>query len=192
MEHADREEEWIEALRTGNEKGFEQIYQKYWTKLFSVAYNYTRSRETSQEIVQEIFVSLWVNRETLKAQATLQAYLFGAIRNKIYDHLDKQAVRSKHQLFISQQQTAAANVTEQHVAYSELQELVQEQIQSLPDTTRQVFQLSRVNGSSIPEIATELQVSVKTVEYHLTKALKHLRLRLGQLWFVLTLLTSLF
>lgn len=182
------EEDWIIALQNGDEKGFEQIYQKYWPKLFSAAYNHTRIRETAQEIVQEVFVSLWVNRSTVTIHTNLQGYLLRAVRNKIYDHFDKQNVRSKYELFVSVQQPNAINFTEQEVIYSELDELVHMEINVLPETTRQVFQLSRFNGFTIPEIADEMQVSVKTVEYHLTKALKHLRLRLTELLFLVTTL----
>jgi hypothetical protein len=79
---------WITALKEGDEKAFERIYNHYWQKLFSVAYNYTRSRETAQEIVQEVFVNLWLHREERTLRSGLQAYLYGAVRNKIYDYFD--------------------------------------------------------------------------------------------------------
>lgn len=78
-------------------------------------------------------------------------------------------------------QPVASDTTNQQMAYEELNALVEKQLTVLPETTRRVFRLSRVDGFPTPEIAQELQLSGKAVEYHLTKALKHLRLRITNL-----------
>jgi RNA polymerase sigma-70 factor (family 1) len=184
-EKVSRESQWVESLRRGEENGFEKIYNYYWSKLFSVAYNYLRSREMAQEIVQEIFVSLWLRRETLPANLDLKSYLFQAVRHKIYDHFDKQTVREQYAAYFILNEPASANTTEQQLAFNELNAILDQQIEVLPETTRKVFVLSRVKGFSIPEIAQELQLSIKTVEYHLCKALKHLRFQLTELLFLL-------
>ncbi len=189
MEHPFSEEkQWLEALQSADEKGFEKIYNAYWPKLFSVVYNHVRTKEVAQEIVQEVFVSLWVNKHKLQIDTSLKGYLFQAVRNKIYDYLDRQSVRAKYEGFVVSQKSDPSNFTEQQVAYTDLHNLLHEEIKKLPETTQQVFQLSRFQGSSAPEIAEQMQVSVKTVEYHLTKALKHLRLRLGELLAFLSVL----
>jgi RNA polymerase sigma-70 factor (ECF subfamily) len=173
--------QWITALKEGDEKVFEQIYNQYWGKLFSVAYNYTRSRDAAQEIVQEVFVSLWMHRKERTLHSSLQAYLYGAVRHKIYDYFDKQAVRERFQVYASRQYPASSNTTEQQLIFDELQLVLAQQIAVLPETTKRVFTLSRMHGCSIPEIALEMKLSVKTVEYHLSKALKHLRLHITEL-----------
>jgi RNA polymerase sigma-70 factor (ECF subfamily) len=184
------ENQWITALKKGDEKVFEQIYNHYWQKLYSVAYNYTRCRQTAQEVVQEVFVNLWVHRQERTLHKCLQAYLYGAIRNKIYDYFDKQTVRERFQNYALRQYPAASNTTEQQLIFDELQEIVTRQIDGLPETTKKVFTLSRMQGFSIPEIALEMKLSVKTVEYHLTKALKHLRLHLTELLVVCMMLLA--
>jgi RNA polymerase sigma-70 factor (ECF subfamily) len=189
MNHQDfiGEHQWVEKLRQGKEQGFEEIYKYYWAKLYSVAYNYTRNREVAQEIVQELFVSLWLKRSTLPDDLNLKSYLFKAIRNKIYDFCDKQTVRDEYARYMALNQDFSANTTEQQLDFEELNLILNQQIDILPEKTRQVFILSRVNGYSIPEIAVELQLSVKTVEYHLSKALKYLRFQLTELLLLLLL-----
>lgn len=175
------ESQWVESLRQGDAKGFEKIYNHYWAKLFSIAYNYTRSKETAQEILQEVFVSVWLKRTTLPDQLNLKAYLYQAVRHKIYDHYDKQLVREQYAVHKALHEPVMDNTTEQQVAFDELNTLLDQQIEVLPETTRKVFILSRIQGFTIPEISREIQMPVKTVEYHLTKALKFLRYSLADL-----------
>jgi RNA polymerase sigma-70 factor (ECF subfamily) len=174
------ESQWPDALRAGSGVVFEQLYNRYWTKLFSVAYNYTRSRETAQEIVQEVFVGVWQHRTTLKIESSLKAYLLGAVRYKVYDYYDKRAVRERHAQYL-EQRADKASFTDEQVYFNELQAVLAQEIEALPETTRRVFVLSRFDDFSVPQIARELQMSGKAVEYHLTKALKHLRFRLTKL-----------
>jgi RNA polymerase sigma-70 factor (family 1) len=173
--------QWLDSLRRGDERAFAAIYDYFWSRLFSVAYNYTRSRETAQEMVQEVFISLWLHRQELHLQGTLQGYLTGAIRNKVYDYFDKENVRRRYETYVVQQASPESNSTEQQVHFAELSTLVDQQVSNLPETTRRIFRLSRQDGLSNSEISRQTQLSVKSVEYHLTKALKHLRLRLAQL-----------
>jgi RNA polymerase sigma-70 factor (family 1) len=174
------EKQWLDALVLGDEKAFTLIYHAHWKALFSVAYTTTKSREVAQELVQEVFVSLWVNRNNTTIQTNLKAYLCGAVRNKVFDYYDKQKVRERYKNTVVQETSLVINSTEETIAFEEISSLVDQQIKTLPETTRKIFILSRIKGFSIPEIATELSLSVKTVEYHLTKALKHLRLHLTE------------
>jgi RNA polymerase sigma-70 factor (ECF subfamily) len=177
---------WLEALREGSEVAFEKIYNQYWAKLFSAAYNYTRSRETAQEMVQEVFLGLWQHRQTLKIETSLKAYLLGAMRHKSCDYYDKLAVRDRHAQYL-QRQTYQTDSTSDQVQFNELQAVLAKEVEALPETTRRVFVLSRMNDFSVPQIASELHLSGKAVEYHLTKALKHLRLRLSRLLMLVVL-----
>jgi RNA polymerase sigma-70 factor (ECF subfamily) len=177
---AQNDKQWLDALAQGDEKAFTLIYNAYWEVIFGVAYATTRSKEEAQELVQEVFVSLWANRGQATIQSSIKAYLLGAIRNKVFDHYDKQKVRDRYKNTIALQPSPEINFTEETVVFEEVNSLVNEQIGRLPETTRKVFVLSRLNGCTIPEIAKEMSVSVKTVEYHLTKALKHMRLHLAE------------
>ncbi|CAN5864345.1 RNA polymerase sigma-70 factor [soil metagenome] len=175
------ESTWLKDLREGGEKGFVCIYNAYFAKMLSIAYNYTRSEETAQELVQDVFTNLWLQREKLQIHTNLKAYLFTAMRNKVYDYLEKQTVRKKYEMHVVYNHAAGADTTNHEIAYKELYAQVEKELTVLPETTQKVFRLSREEGLPVPQIAQELQLSGKAVEYHLTKALKHLRLRLMNL-----------
>lgn len=171
--------ELVQSLRNGDDESFTALYNDYSKKMFLTAYTATKSKETAKEITQDIFVALWASRETLSIKSSIEAYLIGAVRHKVYDYFDKQTVRERYKNRVAHASSPMINVTEEVLQFEELNSLVNLQLERLPETTRKVFVSSRFNGATIPEIAKETSLSVKAVEYHLTKALKHLRLRLA-------------
>lgn len=175
----------LHSLKLSDESAFNILYKEHSLKLFSVAYNATKSSAHSQEIVQEIFVSLWINRKSLLITSSIRGYLLGAVRNKAFDFLDKQIVRDRYKQNIIKTTSIAHNTTEESIAFQDLNIIIKKEIEVLPPTTRNIFVLSRLEGFSNSEIAKEYSFSIKAVEYHLTKALKHLRLHLKQIYILL-------
>jgi RNA polymerase sigma-70 factor (ECF subfamily) len=182
------EKDLLGALRVGDRGAFTRIYDRFWGKLYAVAYNYTRSREAAQEVVQEVFVGLWLKRERLEIRQSLEKYLYAAVKFQIYDALDKQRSAQRYAEFAAHALPVGEETTAQHVAFAETSELLETQVAAFPETTRRVFVLSRVEGWPVARIAHTLELSPKAVEYHLTKAIKLLRLRLATwLWVALLL-----
>ena len=165
------------------EKDFERIYNLLWRKLYGVAYNYFRDKTTAQEIIQEVFVNLWLKRDHVSEINDLEAYLFRSVKNKIYDEFDKIASQEKLQKHLSLQLTEETNETKEEIEYTETLNLINHEIDRLPDTTKTIFRLSRFDRYSNEEIAGRLHLSGKAVEYHITRAIKRLRLRLNQFLF---------
>ena len=165
------------------EKEFERIYNSLWDKLYSVAYNYFRDKATAQEIVQEVFVNFWVKRDLLHDIKDLDAYLFKSVKNRIYDHFDKIACQERLSRQLSLQTKEEVETTNEAVEYEETLERINHEIDRLPETTKEIFRLSRFDKYSNDEIAGRMHLSGKAVEYHITSALKRLRLRLNQLIF---------
>lgn len=166
---------------------FEEIYDLFWAKLYSLAYNYFRDKTTAQELVQDVFVHLWMKRSTLNNIHDIDAYLFRCMKNKIYDKFD--AITSRERLIknATQQFTEENYNTEEAIAYQETLELLNQEINKLPPTTQTIFRLSRFDRYTNEEIATRLQVSAKAVEYHITLALKKLRLKLNHVIYFITM-----
>jgi RNA polymerase sigma-70 factor (ECF subfamily) len=162
---------------------FEEIYDLFWAKLYSLAYNYFRDKTTAQELVQDVFVNFWMKRENLGHVEDLSAYLFRSMKNRIYDHFDKIASQEKLVRQARQTFSEETHTTEEAVAYDETLELLNSEIDKLPDTTKTIFRLSRFDRYTNEEIASRLHVSGKAVEYHISQALKKLRLRLDHLIF---------
>lgn len=186
--------DWIEIrelLSKHPEKGFECLYNQLWAKLLSVAFNYVRDKATAQEIVQEVFVALWLKRERLASVDNIMAFAMRAIKNRIYDHFDRQAVQEKYILRVSKADDKTAESTQHQIDYEETFTIIDSEIDRLPDTTKKIFRLSRFDKFTNEEIASNLHVSVKAVEYHITQALKRLRLKLKYVGVILIILLGL-
>jgi len=166
---------------------FAEIYEIFWGKLYTVAYNYVRDKTMAQELVQDVFVNLWVKRAELSCIQDLGAYLFRCMKNRIYDQFDTLASREKLARNARHRFSDEVNNTEETVEYEETLALLNQEIARLPDTTRTIFKLSRFERYTNEEIARQMQVSAKAVEYHITVALKKLRLRFDRLIYILIL-----
>jgi RNA polymerase sigma-70 factor (ECF subfamily) len=165
------------------EKDFERVYNSLWSKLYCVAYNYFRDKTTAQEVVQDVFVNLWLKRESAGKILDMESYLFRSVKNKIYDQFDKIATQEKLRAQISLQVVEENDSTKEDIEYAETLELINIEIDRLPDTTKKIFRLSRFDQYTNDEIAGRLHLSGKAVEYHITRALKQLRLRLNEIIF---------
>ncbi len=151
---------------------FEEIYNKYWQSLFSYAYKRSGSKEIAEEMVQELFMKLWERRKCLKiSNNNLCAYLFTAIKYTVVNYYQAKKVRN---VFMEQSlnKLNAENTTEQHVFFKEVSQNFENAINTLPVQCRKIFKLSREEHYSMKEIAFQLNISPKTVENHLGRAIK--------------------
>jgi len=161
------------------EKEFERIYNGLWSKLYNIAYSYFKDRTTAQEVTQDVFVNLWMKRDSLPPILDLEAYLLRSVKNRIYNQFDKIHSREKLERNIVPTMTVQTANTEEQIVYADTLEVVNHEIDQLPVMTKTVFRLSRFDRYTNNEIADRLQLSGKAVEYHITRALKKLRLRLN-------------
>ena len=171
------DEELIKLLQLGDQHAFEALYRRYWRKLYQLAYRKLRNRELAEELVQELFMSLWLKREKLKLHSSVAAYLGMAVRYMIIKFFQKERVHHQYE-----QSTPPpiqfANTTEDDVHLHDLQVMIEDGINKLPQKCREVFLLSRHENLSQKEISIQLNISEKTVENHIGKALRLIRLSL--------------
>ncbi|QNF32122.1 RNA polymerase sigma-70 factor [Adhaeribacter swui] len=170
-----KDNELLDGLRNESAESFRVIYDRYWTKLYQVAYRKTGTKEVAEELVQEIFLNLWLKRKTIVITSSLEAYLFTAVKYAIINHFQSQLVRTKYQS-AADHSIAAANYTEESVITSELNTALKNALALLSAKTCEVFEKSRFQNLSNKEIAHELQLTDKAVEFHITKTLKHLKI----------------
>ncbi len=165
------------ALVSNDVQGaFEEIYHRYWENLVKTAFNITSNRDVSFDCVQEVFVSLWAHRETRQVK-DVSRYLFRAVRLKVFEYIRNGNISQKHldrMRFI-----LSANNTEEIINNKELKKQINSSLAKLPARCKEVFELSRFEYLSNKDIAKRLGVSLKTVEGHITKALKQLHSDLG-------------
>jgi RNA polymerase sigma-70 factor (ECF subfamily) len=174
---ADRDTYLLELLKKGSAEAFEEIFRKYWHSLYLKARAKTMSHDEAEEIVQSIFSTLW-ERRTVTFITHLSFYLHTAVRNRVINVIRQHATQQKYcehyVKFLPQEQRA----TEAAVNYNELNGAVEAAIDHLPERSRKVFRLSRLEGRSNAEIAKLLHVSEKAIEYHITKSMRTLRVHL--------------
>lgn len=165
----------IQLLRQGDEDAFAVLYNRYWEKLLTHAYHRTASLEIAKELTQEVFANLWRRRTQLNIKTSFAAYIFTALKYTLLDHIRSQAVKDKYVEAIKKTVSETDNSTLDFIAFEELSKTLEEEINKLPERCRLVFRLSRMEHYSHEEIAKKLQISTKTVENQITKAIKILR-----------------
>jgi RNA polymerase sigma-70 factor (ECF subfamily) len=169
--------ELLEAIRQNDEEAFAELFRRYWKKVHAMAYPRVRSEEVTAEIVQDLFISLWDKRATHSIKH-LPSYLYTAVKNKALNYMEAQMVRKNYWDYCRKFFLDRDNATENTVEFDELMEAIETGLQHLPEKSKKVFRLNRLEGRSIPEIADALNLSEKAIQYHLTLSLKKLRLHL--------------
>jgi RNA polymerase sigma-70 factor (ECF subfamily) len=164
---------------------FDQVYRKYWSELFDVAYKRIQSIEKAEEIIQDLFVELWEKKEQIEIRESLEAYLFGALKFRILNYMRHEKMRESHLQVIREDVVKTTNNLEEEVYINDLESAYRNQVNNLPEKCRAAFELSRQEQLSFKEIAVRLNVSVNTVEKHIGKALRVLRLHLKDFTFSL-------
>lgn len=166
-----------QLIRLNNFRAFDEVYHRYWPKLYLSAYKVTKDHEASEDIIQEVFTHLWMKRKDTVI-TYLSSYLYGMARNQVFKYLRDGKIARKHLDRINH--ISFVEQTEQVVNFNELQEMYSKTVAGLPERCREIFQLSRDEHLSTKEIATLLQISSKTVEHQISKALKLLRVALRE------------
>ena len=181
----------IDALKNGNPEVFSEIYKKYWEKLYYMAYKRLGSHDEAEDIIHDLFVDLWKNREKLNIQKSFDAYIFTALKFKIFRHIDSKAVRKKYLQNAFAKELPIDYSIEDSLLFDELYEKIEENIEKLPKKCRVVFKLSRYKNYSVNEISKKLNISPNTAQNHINKALKKLRYGLANIITSVIILLSL-
>lgn len=169
--------ELLEAIRHDDEKAFSELFKRYWRKVHAVAYSRVRSKEVTEEIVQDIFTSLWDKRASLSINH-LPSYLFTSVKYKALNYIESRLVYEKYWDYYKHYVPQQEDATESIVEYDELMEAIEEGMEHLPEKSKKVFRLNRLEGRSVPEIANILNLSEKAIQYHITQSVKKLRVHL--------------
>lgn len=180
-------QEHLLGLTEGSEKAFRLIMDHWYLRLYNFANGYLDHAENTKEVLQDVFLKLWDNRQKLAEQTNLNAYLFTLTRNRCIDLIRRERLMLQ---FRTDKQDEYLRLTENFDALSdpilddlfalELQAEINRAVSGLPEQCRKVFIMSRTNGLKNKEISVSLELSEKTVESHLTKALKTIKLALEQ------------
>jgi RNA polymerase sigma-70 factor (ECF subfamily) len=183
------ETEIVKAIQAGNEKSFELFFKSNYQRLCRYAFTFMKDKDEAEEIAQNVFVTMWEKRNSLSIETSIDSYMFRAVRNASLNKIKHQKVRQDY----SAEQVAILSSAEPstHLTLkNELQKQINEAIESLPEQCRIIFKLSRFEELKYSEIAEHMNLSVKTVENQMGKALRIMRDKLKD-YLVLLIITGL-
>lgn len=167
-------EQLVEALKSGDQRAFKEIYDRFAEKLYALAYAQTGTREEAEDILHDLFEDLWKKRAEASIR-NLATYLVVSIKYLTVAYIKSQLSLRKFQEHLIFSEIQQSNAVEDIVNYGDLQRAVEEAMKTLPEKTVEVFKQSRFELKSVRDIATSLQLSEKAVEYHITKSLRVLK-----------------
>lgn len=167
----------LSRLANGDMEAYEAVFTRYYATLCAYARLFVRGGEIGENIVQDLMLYLWENRTTLRITDSLPKYLFSAVRNRCLNHLNHEMIERRVLGHIHQKLHDAFESPDFYVV-EELQEKIRTAVAELPKTYREAFERNRFGRQTYEEIAAELDVSVKTVDYRIQQSLKILRIKL--------------
>jgi RNA polymerase sigma-70 factor (family 1) len=170
-----------------DEKAFNEIYTRYWHRLFIFALSKLNDQNTAEEVIQNVFVDLWQKRSTDEI-VNLSAYLHRAVKNKCIDQIRRGMIRERHKELILSTTDEEGPGTEEMIAFQELKATINEALAALPEKTREIFTLNRLDGLSVREVSKVLSIPERTVEHHLASALKIMKFQLRDFMILLLIL----
>jgi RNA polymerase sigma-70 factor, ECF subfamily len=178
-------------LAKKDESAFEQVFKTYFKSLHAYAFTILKDEAEAEEMVQQVFFKLWERTETLSITGPVVAYLYRAVHNESLNYLKHQKVRSNHRLHVAYSMKNETDHAAKEVSAGELEKKLHEALGDLPEQCRTIFQMSRFDELKYREIADKLDISVKTVENQMGKALKILRTKLVDFLTIVILLFNL-
>jgi RNA polymerase sigma-70 factor (family 1) len=182
----------VDLLTQGDQEAMTEIYNRYWMKLLAVAVNRLTDEQEAEECVQDVFLSLWKRRARLELRYQLSTYLWVAIKYQVINRLDKRYAK-KNISTTELTDDISVPSAEAQILEKELLERIEQAVGQLPAQCRMIYKMSREDGKSNKDIAAELNISEKTVEGHITRALKGIRNNLSltyPLWIILDILKN--
>jgi RNA polymerase sigma-70 factor (ECF subfamily) len=170
-------------LENGEVYAFETLFRLYFDKLVHIARSYQIGEENAKEVVQNVFVKLWFKKRRLSSISNINSYLFLMVKNACLDHIKHEKIKLKYSKEVWDNKSAIQNqFIKDEAAHllleNELKKKISESIERLPAKCKNVFVKSRLEGIKHQEIADLLGVSKRTVDAHISNALKQMRLDL--------------
>ena len=169
------EKEFVTALREGDEVIFERVFRDYYERLCNYAHTIIKDSAEAEEMVQGTFLTLWENRVNISIHTSIKSYLYRSVHNSCLNRIKHFKVRSIHDEHYKYVTELSYDHASQELLGDELQQQINKAIETMPQQCRTVFVLSRFENLTYNEIAVQLDISVKTVDKHMCKALKIMR-----------------
>ncbi len=178
----------LSLIKKGDKLAYRSLYDVYYPKLLHIAKSYVANKQDAEEIVQDVFVKIWKKKQAIEVNTNINGYIYQITRNACIDFL--RAAKNRLSMQNNMEQLEAAlnfyalsDDSASHILEKELKHQILTAIEALPDKCKSIFIKSRMEGLKNIEISKELNISKKTVEGHISKAIKHLRMHLKHYFF---------
>ena len=165
----------VNKFKAGDAGAFDSIYNMYHQKLYHFSLGLLKDPDIAREIVQEVFVTLWEKRSQVNVTFDFENYIFTIAHNAIRKSFRKKSMEDKVKDFLQKNSPEPVEDADASLIYNELLELASKTIEKLPPKRKVVYKLSRHEGLTIKEIASSLNISARTAENQLARALKYLK-----------------
>lgn len=175
------EKELLARIKSDDHSAFSILFRSYYKDLVFYGGSILAEKEVVEDIIQNLFLKLWNDRKQLTIEISLKSFLLKAVKNSCLDEIRHRDIINKHQEFILQTHSYIGYDTDNYVFQSELRNRLNEAIHKLPQSLKETFELSRIRGMKYKDIAERQNVSVRTVEVRISKALNLLRFFLKDL-----------
>jgi len=165
----------IARIKKDDHDSFQKLFERYSLPLFRFSLSYLKSEEIAEDVVQEVFIKIWNRRKEIRNDTSFQSYLFTIALNAVRKHFNKLSRQNelKHDILAGFSENEPG--FDDDLRYSSLLEKLDEFIGRMPEKRREVFIKKKMEEKSLKEIALECGITPKTVEYHITEAMKFLK-----------------
>lgn len=170
----------VEKLKSGDEKFYKSLFKEYYSSLTFYALKLVKDIETAKEIVQDVFVKIYEKRYALNIETSFRSYLYRSVFNASMNHLQHLSIREHHLKEMKNEFSEAESFSEDEIFKAELEKKIYNEIEKLPEQCKRIFKMNRFEGLSNGDIAANLNISKRTVETQISKALKILRNKLSK------------
>jgi RNA polymerase sigma-70 factor (ECF subfamily) len=173
----------VTRIRQDDKYAFKSLYQRYSKKIYFFSLKYLGNNIEAEELVQSVFINVWEKRNYLDPTNSVKSYIYKAAANYIYNYLKKKSI---HARFVDSQinkDEVLTNLTYEQVLFNDLEKSINSIVGILPPQQQKIFQLNRNEGLTNDEIASKLDLSVRTVENQMYRALKTIRIILKEKYF---------
>ena len=172
----DMELQYVRRLGDSDSKAFDILFTQYHSRLKAFFLGFVKDEDLADDMTQDAFLKVWINKETISKVNSFSKYLFKMARNMIYDYYDHELIKEKYEHSeLEKSEYLYSDILEEEIYAKELSLLIDIAIDKMPMQRKQVFMLSRKRGLNNEEIAKKLKINKRTVENHISLAIKELR-----------------